>query len=53
MGYKVLGFIVWRGARWYMGRRYPDAGKKLAIGGAAVGALAVGAAVAAGARQRD
>ena len=22
MAYKILGFAVWKGARWYLGRRY-------------------------------
>jgi|AntDryMetagUQ255_1029468.scaffolds.fasta_scaffold01608_2 hypothetical protein len=22
MGYKLLGLAVWKGARWYMGRRF-------------------------------
>ena len=21
MGYKLLGFVVWKGAKWYLGRR--------------------------------
>jgi hypothetical protein len=45
MGYKVLGFVVWRGARWYLGRKFPGLGRKLALGGAAA-AVAGGAIVA-------
>jgi hypothetical protein len=42
MGYKLLGFVVWKGAKWYLGRRVgPKPGMKAAIAG---GALAVGAA---------
>jgi hypothetical protein len=45
MGYKLLGFVVWRGARWYLGRRYADAPRKIVIG--TIGASAVAAGVAA------
>jgi hypothetical protein len=36
MGYKLLGFIVWKGAKLYLGRRFgPRTGAKaLAAGGA-------------------
>jgi hypothetical protein len=47
MGYKVLGFVVWRGARWYLGRRYGDAPRKIAIGTIAATAVAAGVAAAA------
>jgi hypothetical protein len=35
MGYKILGFVVWKGAKLYVGRRFgPHAGvKALAAGG--------------------
>lgn len=47
MGYKVLGFVVWRGARWYVRRRVAGGAKrKLALAG--VAALAIGGAVVAG-----
>jgi hypothetical protein len=48
MGYKVLGFVVWRGGKWYLRRRMHGNGRKAAIAG--VGALAVTGAVVA-ARQ--
>jgi hypothetical protein len=38
MGYKILGFAVWKGAKWYLGRRYPKA-RPVALG--AVVAIAV------------
>jgi hypothetical protein len=45
MGYKLLGFVVWRGARLYLRRRMPGAPRKAAIAGlaglAALGAVAV------------
>jgi hypothetical protein len=44
MGYKMLGYVVWQGAKWYLRRRYPGAGRKVMIGGAAAAALAVAAA---------
>ncbi len=53
MGYKLLGLLVWRGARWYVRRRYPDAPRKLLMGGVAIGAVAAGAAAVAVVRQRS
>jgi hypothetical protein len=50
MGYKILGFLVWRGGRLYLARKYPNAPRKIAIGGAT--AAAVGAAIAFAARSR-
>jgi len=41
-GYQLLGFTVWRGAGWYLRRRYGDISRKLAIAallGVAVAAL--------------
>jgi hypothetical protein len=51
MGYKVLGFVVWKGAQWFLKRRV---GKLLPSGkvtAAVVVALAVGGLAAAGARR--
>jgi hypothetical protein len=45
MGYKLLGFAVWQGGKWYLRRRLPDAKRKVAIGGAVL-AVGVGALVA-------
>ncbi len=42
-GYRLLGFAVWRGAKWYLRKRLPSKGK-LVLGGLA-GVTAVGAAV--------
>jgi hypothetical protein len=51
MGYKLLGFAVWQGAKWYLRKRFPHAQRNLAIGGVAALLLA---AVAVGAtRQRS
>jgi hypothetical protein len=44
MGYKLLGFVAWRGARWYLRRRMPDGKRKAAItalAGLVVGGLVV------------
>lgn len=52
MGYKVLGFAVWQGAKWYMRRRFGDVRLKLAVGAAGAAAVtALGAAAAQ--RQRS
>jgi hypothetical protein len=42
MGYKILGFAVWQGGKWYLRRRFQGAPRKLAIAGLA-GAVLVGA----------
>jgi hypothetical protein len=47
MLYKALGFAVWKGAKWYLGRKLPP--RKLMVGGAL--ALAAATLVAAGARR--
>jgi MYXO-CTERM domain-containing protein len=39
MGYKLLGFIVWRGAKWYLSRRYAGTGRKVGFGVLALGGL--------------
>jgi hypothetical protein len=49
MGYKLLGYIVWRGAKWYAKRRFQGAQRSLAITG--VGALVLVGLLAAS-RQR-
>jgi len=41
MFYKALGFAVWKGARWYLGRKLPPARLVAGIGVAAVAATAV------------
>jgi hypothetical protein len=41
MGYKVLGFVVWQGSKWWARRKLSGAPAKLAIAG-------LGAAVVAG-----
>jgi hypothetical protein len=48
MGYKLLGFAVWQGGKWYLRRRMPAVKRKVAIGGLA---LAVGAGALVAQRQ--
>jgi hypothetical protein len=45
MGYKVLGYVVWQGGKWYARRKLPGAAPKLALVGLAGAALAGGALV--------
>ena len=47
MFYKALGFAVWKGAKWYVGRKLPS--RKLLVGGAL--ALGVATLVAAGTKH--
>ena len=51
MGYKVLGFAVWRGGKWYLRRRFPRAGRNLAIAGG-VGVLVAGGPAAFAVQRR-
>jgi hypothetical protein len=41
MFYKALGFAVWKGAKWYLGRKLPPGRLIAGIGLAAVAATAV------------
>jgi len=52
MFYKALGFAVWKGAKWYVGRKLPSRklpSRKLMLGGAV--AIGVATLVAAGAKR--
>ena len=40
MGYKVLGFVVWQGSKWYLRRRLGGSKSKAAVLGAGVLVLA-------------
>jgi hypothetical protein len=31
MAYKLLGYVVWRGGKWYIRRRFGGARRKLAL----------------------
>jgi hypothetical protein len=52
MGYKVLGFIVWQGGKWYARRRMSGVKAKVAVAGVSAvvlaGVLAAGRQAAAG-----
>jgi hypothetical protein len=50
MAYKVLGFIVWNGGRWYLRQRAPGAKGAAVLTGLTV---AVGLGVLAAQRQRQ
>jgi hypothetical protein len=41
MFYKALGFAVWKGAKWYVGRRVPPGRLIAGVGLAAIAATAV------------
>ena len=54
MGYKILGYVVWNGGKWYVKRRYSGGGggaKRYAALG--VVGLAVTALVVKGATSRE
>jgi len=51
MAYKLLGFAVWKGARWYLNRQYGHLLPSRKVGSALVVALAIGGLMAAGARR--
>lgn len=44
MGYKLLGFVVWKGGTWYVRRKFPHAQRNSAIGGGLALLTAVGVA---------
>ena len=46
MGYRLLGFAVWQGGKWYARRRFAGARRKVAIAG--VSAAVLGGVIAAG-----
>ena len=45
-GYKVLGFVVFKGATWYVKRRYGATGKRVGAAALALTAVAVAGAIA-------
>ena len=45
MGYKLLGFAVWQGGKWYLRRRMADTKTKVAVAGVSA-ALVAGVLVA-------
>ncbi len=40
MGYKVLGFLVWQGGKWYVRRRVSGTRAKLAMAGVSAAVVA-------------
>ena len=53
MAYKLLGMVVWNGAKWYLRRRYGNTPRKVAAGVVVAGALTAGVAAARQARSDD
>jgi hypothetical protein len=51
MGYKLLGFVVWQGSKWYLRRRMSGFQRKAVIAGLA--AVVVGGVIAAGRQQAN
>jgi hypothetical protein len=53
MFYKALGFAVWKGAKWYVGRKLPSRSpsRKLMLGVGGGLALGVATLVAVGAKR--
>jgi hypothetical protein len=45
-GYKVLGYAVWQGGKWYLRRRLPSARVSAAAGAATLTAVAAAALLA-------
>ena len=45
MGYKLLGYVVWQGGKWYARRRLRNMQRQLVITGAAALVAAAGVAV--------
>jgi hypothetical protein len=45
-GYKLVGYVVWRGGKWYLRRRLPSARVSAAVGVATIGAIAAGVLIA-------
>ena len=46
MAYKILGLIVWKGGKWFVGRKYGTAPRNVVAGTVVAGALAATAIVA-------
>jgi hypothetical protein len=53
MGYKMLGFVVWQGARWYARRRVSQMMPSRRVATAALVATAVATMAAVAATKRD
>lgn len=46
MGYKILGFVIWQGTKWYLRRQVGVSRRKMAV--AAISAAVVAGVVVAG-----
>jgi hypothetical protein len=53
VGYKILGFVVWKGAKWYLGHRVSRAKRFAAAGAVGLGVGAVVVAVAASKQKQE
>ena len=51
MGYKLLGFAVWKGAKWYLRRRYGRLVSRETLAGVVVATSVVGLAARGLARE--
>jgi hypothetical protein len=51
MGYKVLGFVVWQGGKWWVRRKMSGTPAKVAAAG--LGAAVLGGVVLAGRQARS
>jgi hypothetical protein len=51
MGYKILGYAVWQGSKWYLRRRFSGYRRKAAIAG--LSAVVVAGILAAGRQQTN
>ncbi len=45
MGYKIIGYVVWQGGKWYARRKVRGSERKLVIAGVASAAVVAGLAV--------
>ena len=53
MGYKLLGYAVWQGGKWYVRRRLPVVPARVAIATAASGLVVAGGLAVAQRRGAD
>jgi hypothetical protein len=51
MGYKLLGYVVWQGGRWYVRRRLPGAPPRAVVAATAAGGLMIACGLAAAHRR--
>jgi hypothetical protein len=51
MGYKLLGYVVWQGGKWYVRRRLPGAPPRAVIAGVAAGGLMIAGGLAVAQRR--